>query len=797
MTPLKKIRTLIFLILITLLLPGYDVPSDPQVVKIIQQLAKFRTQYRQQKVHLQTDKDVYMASENIWIKSYLIEATYFLADSVSKEVFVDLIDFNNQPVRTIIIRNKNGFGQGYITINDSLIEGHYQLRAYTNWMRNFDSEYFFTKNIVIKNPNFENIVTTNKLKEIKQINRKKERLIDNTNFTFFPEGGNMINGIEGTIAFKAENGVGTGLAMKGSVFEDKVKIADFKSIHNGMGFFKIKPLAGKKYKCQVIFSEKNKKIYELPVPLPTGVSLSVNPFIKDKFELIITSNRAISQNISENEIKIVAQSRNTILYFSKGELKGNPLKVNIPKSLFPAGIVQITLFDNRNEPLCERLVFINPETETKNNVLNVTETKRSDSTLLTLTLAKPDSNVVSANLSVSIKEKLESENNSGHSSILTNLLLTSDLKGKIENPGYYFSGTPEAEKNIDLVMLTHGWRRYVWKNLLAGKFPEIICEPSLGVTIGGKITKDFFGIPVPEAQVRLTIKSSYNDVFETKANKKGWFQFPNLDYEDTIDVLIEAFKPSGGKGVQIILGDTLLPDIVTPTSPFLINTDFPKEKLKYNNQQKRIEFNKNYKRREPDNQNMKIHQTPNDVIYVGDDVVNYSNILDYMQGKIPGVNITGNRVIIRGINTFYGSTDPLFLLDGIPIDANSVSMINPMDIAIIEVLKGPEASIYGSRGANGVIAFYSRRGHFMKRGQIEFGMLGYQKVKEFYNPPYESWKYKPQDYKVPRTIYWKPELKVNSSGTATIKFKNIYGNIPYSFTIEGLTNTGEIIYMEK
>ena len=153
------------------------------------------------------------------------------------------------------------------------------------------------------------------------------------------------------------------------------------------------------------------------------------------------------------------------------------------------------------------------------------------------------------------------------------------------------------------------------------------------------------------------------------------------------------------------------PDIVTYAYPQFRNEIYKKELIKANNRRERIEFKKGYKGRpEPDNQMFKIHSTPNDVIFVGEDVANYSNILDYMQGKVPGVNITGNRVIIRGINTFYGSTDPLFLLDGVPIDASAVPSLNPLDIAIIEVLKGPEAAIYGSRGANGVIAFFSRTG---------------------------------------------------------------------------------------
>jgi len=168
-----------------------------------------------------------------------------------------------------------------------------------------------------------------------------------------------------------------------------------------------------------------------------------------------------------------------------------------------------------------------------------------------------------------------------------------------------------------------------------------------------------------------------------------------------------------------------------------------------------------------------------------------------MVGKVPGVQITGNNVIIRGVKTLYGNTEPLYLLDGIPISSSEVSGLNPADISTIEVLKGSDASIYGMRGTNGVIAFYTKRGKFMKRGVIEFGMLGYQKAREFYIPPYDSWNYKPTSYNVPRTLYWKPFLISDNAGTTMVKFKKKLNISKYSITIEGMTAAGGIVYFRK
>ncbi|NJK98104.1 MAG: TonB-dependent receptor plug domain-containing protein [Bacteroidales bacterium] len=292
--------------------------------------------------------------------------------------------------------------------------------------------------------------------------------------------------------------------------------------------------------------------------------------------------------------------------------------------------------------------------------------------------------------------------------------------------------------------------------------PVIKYQPSEGLAVGGIITRDFFGIPINNSKVRLTVLSSFNDEYETITDNSGRFNFPDLDYEDTITVKIEAFKPSGGKGVLIILTDTVVPSVKTQTIAMLRNETFPKDKIKHNVRSERMDFKRNYKGKpEPDIMVPKIHSTPNDVIYVGEEAASYSNVFQYLQGRVPGVNVVGNKITIRGISSFYLPTDPLYLLDGVPIDAGAVNSLSPLDISVIEILKGPEAAIYGSRGANGVIAFYSKRGRFMKRGVLDFGMQGYQKKKEFYVAPYEKFGYLTSEFNVPKTAFWKATLKTN------------------------------------
>lgn len=802
MKTLCKNGSWILIALLSIFFLNFDTTDDIRIDKILKQLEIFRSKFWQQKINIHTDRNSYMAGERIWMKCYLVNAFSFLPDSVSKEVYVDLIDYNNNHVQSIILRNKGGFSSGDMLINDTLPEGNYQIRAYTNWMRNFETDFFYNKTIKIANPNYENVVTRQHIAQIKKYNKKLENFQNEYFFHFFPEGGDIISGFETRVAFKAENITGKGIDVTGSLYSEKGdKITDFQSTHLGMGSFSFTPSFGVKYYAKVFLNHSTKdKKFELPKIVEQGVSMTVEPFAPLYVRVVIRSNRSVSSNIASNEIILVGQARGNALYISKGELKDKPIEVLIKKELFPAGVVQFSVFDARLNPVCERLVFIDFNKELGENNFSVTHQENNDSSKFSVMLTNKDGKPITSNLSFSFTALLEEGNYPETSNILSQLLLTSDLKGRIENPTYYFTGQRGTRTNLDLVMLTHGWRRFIWRDILTDKFPKIEHEPSLGISIGGKITYDFFSIPVPNSKVNLSILSSYNDVYETTTDRRGRFLFSNLDYEDTVDVLIEAFKPSGGKGVLIQLGDTVVPDIATFTQAELRNVIFPKEKVKTNMSRERAIERKKYNERaaNPNNQLFKIHETPGDVIQVKEDASNYSNILQYMQGRVPGVAITGNRVIIRGINTFYGSTDPLFLLDGVPIDISGVTSLNPGDIATIEILKGPECAIYGSRGANGVIAFYSKRGQYMKRGVIEFGMLGYHKTREFYVPSYETWQYKPVDYKIPQTLFWAPEVITSSEGKAYIQFKNhLNTNKPKMVTIEGITESGEIIFYQE
>jgi TonB-dependent SusC/RagA subfamily outer membrane receptor len=158
--------------------------------------------------------------------------------------------------------------------------------------------------------------------------------------------------------------------------------------------------------------------------------------------------------------------------------------------------------------------------------------------------------------------------------------------------------------------------------------------------------------------------------------------------------------------------------------------------------------------------------------------------------------VSGNSVLIRGPSSFYGSNEPLFLIDNVPTDLAAVQSLNPNDIERIEVLKGPSAAIYGVRGANGVIAIFTRRGRFMIKGVLTFEMLGYHHPREFYSPRYGTdFDYLIEDNRT--SLYWNPAVVTDGNGIARIRFFNSEKASTFYIVAEGIGPLGKIGQAER
>jgi hypothetical protein len=771
--------------------------EDPRVAKIVQKNELFRNLFEQQKIYIQTDKSLYITGETIWIKAYLMDALSFTSDTLSKEIFVELFDQNQGKAGNIILRNNKGISEGYILLSDTLIEGNYQLRAYTNWMRNFDQDYFFHKTISIKNPGYGENVTRRRLKRITDFNKDLKKKEKDFKITFFPEGGDLVAGLPCRVAFKVENGSGIPQEGKGALLDNiGNEVVKFETVHDGMGSFIFVPRADNRYKAIMTFSNGNDGKFDFPEVLSTGVTMSVEHTEKGDIKVIIRPG----ENFPEGTIIVIAQSRSQIAFISAGEIRNKQIVSVIPVTKLPAGITQITLFNNEGEPVCERLVFIKPLSGKDINSVDLSTTVINDSVFCRIKVMPGNSEHLSGNFSFSVVENLSDRESRGNENILTNLLLTSDIKGRINNPAYYFNtNNPDASGYLDLIMLTNGWRRFVWKDLLEDNFPVINYSREGGISFTGTVYADNISEIIPDCQVVMSFLNKLNYKLKTTTDIKGKFDFPVVEYDDSDYVKIETIQTSKGKQGHIAIDEVPAPGENVRPYPSYFNEEYNSAKLKDNTKRENAEL----KKKPQGNQSNKSdpssikYYNPSFVLKIGEDARGYRNVFEFIKGKIPGLSIYNDQVTIRGVRSFNATNEALFIFDGVQVDYTTINNLQPIDIDRVEVVKGDEAAVFGSRGSNGVLLFYSKRANNIKMSSIELKMNGYQKTREFYIPPEESWKFKPENSDVARTIFWKPSVFLDSDGEAVIGFKQRSASDKYNITIEGLTDSGEIIYKEN
>jgi hypothetical protein len=448
------------------------------------------------------------------------------------------------------------------------------------------------------------------------------------------------------------------------------------------------------------------------------------------------------------------------------------------------------LINYRLLPVSERLFFINSDNllsfsiEAGDNIDNI-------NLFITPKIAGNFSkSIVNASLSVLL---LNDNKSIPRENIITELLLTSDLSGIIEDPLYYFQkGKEEVDENTDLLMLTNGWRRYYWSEIIDGEYPVLRYESEQGITIKGKITHEIFKIPYKNADVKLFIMDQYNDEFSTISGKGGMFEFNNLNYDDTIDAKLKVRKSDGGKNLIIELEENIPDEIKEYSGDFFLTTESKINKKEYRQLSNEI-ARKNMKIREKELDSIfagSIHGRPDYVLWGKDFPSGTSNLLEIIKGRVPGVSVNGDQIIIRGVGTIHGSTDPLVLIDDVPANVDALRSMSPDDVDRIEFLKGPGTAMYGSRGGNGVIAVYTKHGNFMVKGQITFSMLGYHIEEKFDTPSKKEVTQREQASLLPQTVFWSPELILDTDHESKLSFFVPKTGTNMLLVVEGIDTQG-------
>jgi hypothetical protein len=773
-----------------------------------QKLASFYQTYPLEKVYVQTDKKSYISGEQIWLKATLRYEDTTKIDSLSKVLYVELLNDKQQLITQQQLRIANNTAIGDIDLPTNLASGQYFLRAYTAWLRNFGEDNFFHKTLTITH--FQDKTVSNHV-----------AATDSTKpiIQFFPEGGDMIKSLRNHIAFKATDAKGNGVPVMGLIQNIEGKTyTSFKSNALGFGGFKLFPL-GEALVAKVILASGDTATYSLPPILEQGLLLNVSDLNQDSIKVSLQSNLTTLAN-GKQDYYLVAQMHGEVKFMTKASVAKPNQIAYIDKKKIPTGVLHLSLIDENGVPHCERLVFVNHQDFLQiSTQISKKEYATREKVSLDITTQTPEGKPISAEVSVLVIDNQLVNYNTSDENILSNLLLTSDLRGKIEQPAYYLQNTPEAKQALDYLLLTQGWRRFKWREILNGVPPKTTYPMEQGITIRGKVmTKS--GKIVENAKVNMIANNDMRLLFPTTTNGLGEFEVQNLDFNDSLPFYINA----SARTLATLEPTIVSQNIVNSTyQPSIVSNDHFAKLLAYQEAvaaqksfQQSFFFDKNINnlqevvvkaQRRKDYDYTKNYPTAKgefaDAVIQDSAIlasVNGRNVLFALQGRVAGLTIGQNNGAISMISIRRGGA-PLILYNGQPVPLSFFNGIPSDEIAAIEVMKSGGG--YGGRASNGVIAVYSKTreeiinavGTKKAPNSVNTKIMGFYTSKEFFSPNYDTLQLANPDKRT--TVYWKPRLQTDENGKGSVSFFTADLPTNYQIIVEGVAKKGTLLGHES
>lgn len=615
---------------------------------------------------------------------------------------------------------------------------------------------------------------------------------------FFPEGGALINIPHQNVAFKAQGADGFSKEIEGFLFNSKGDtLTNFRSEHNGMGIFTMNPVNNETYYVTVRTNDSITKRFDLPAIEPKGISIAMSHYKQEiRYEIQKTEATEWPQKLF-----LLAHTRGKLAILQPINPKRTFGLMN--DSLFTEGITHFMLIDEQGNALSERLIFV-PDHKPNQWQITTDQPTYGKREKVSLQIAAKDSegNPVEGTFSVSITDRKSIQPDSLADNILSNLLLTSDLKGYVEDPAFYFlNQDARTLRSIDYLMMTHGWRRHKMENVLRTPSLNFTNYIEKGQTISGRIM-GFFGANVKKGPI-CVLAPKYNIIATTETDEKGQF-IVNTSFRDSTTFLVQARTKKGFAGVDILMDPPQYP-VATHKAPYFNGaTTFMEDYLMNTRDQYYMEGGMRVYNLKEVTVTAKRERPSSKSIYTGG-INTYTVEEDRLQGygqtafdaasRLPSVTITnGSEIHIRN-----NSEPAIIVIDDIVYeDASDILKdIQVSDMSSISLLRGADAVILGPRASGGAVVITLKDPRNLParpaQGIITYTPLGYSESVEFYHPTYDT----PEKKNAQRsdfrsTVYWNPELRLDAEGKATIEYYTPDSTAPEDIIIEGVDKNGKV-----
>ena len=766
------------------------ISQNDYVSSLTDHFRQYQTDHFQEKLFVHTDKSFYVAGELIWLKAYMVDGFFHKPCDLSKVAYIEIMDKKRNPVIQAKIAIEDATGNTAIRIPVSILSGNYLLRAYTQWMKNFGPDFFYEQPICIVNT----ISSSNK-----NIQAMPQRSYD---VQFFPEGGNLINGIRSKIAFKVINQNEEGVPCKGFLINQKKDtLTKFKSLRFGMGNFSFSPEKDDHYKI-IIQIEDTTIIKDLPIADDEGYAMSLS----DNREQPINITIHTIGTIPDETVYLLIHSGSLFKWIQSQKLTNGTALFLVDKSKLGDGISHFTVFNSLRQPVCERL-FFKPLAQKLHIQMDTLQTLPSTRDLVNISLNTQNESGenVPANLSMSVflTDSListEKDNN-----ILSYLYLTSDLKGKIESPGYYFdtllSDKKERTEATDNLMLTQGWSRFRWDDVLQpkNKKSEFLPERE-GILIHGKITEKASGSATENIMAYLSVPGKYFKFCTSKSDKYGNIVFNPGSFFDSSEIIVQTDDE---------IDSTYTINIIDPFSgqfssrripPFTISNACKDNLLNRSiaSQSENI-YHKNINdAQKVIDDTLAFFGKPDNTYYL-DEYTRFTSMEEVMREYVNEIRLrqNGNRYHFATWNSRYKSfrnDEPLVLMDGVPVfNASKIISFDPLKVKKIEIVT--QNNYTGALISNAILSYSTYNGDLagfpLDAGAFVLEYDGLQNQKEFYMPRYQNKEQKASRLPDMRNVlYWAPNITTDKSGNAHASFYTSDLKGRYTIIIQGLSNDG-------
>lgn len=763
---------------------------DPPVI------AKFRSysgKAFQEKLFLHTDKDFYTAGEILWFKVYTVDGSCHKPSELSKIVYVEILNEKNEPVIQNMVSLVPGKNNGSFYLPTSFNTGYYTIRAYTNWMKNFDAAYFFEKKITI----------VNTLKVSSPVSKQD---IESTPVVrFFPEGGNLVSNIKSTVGFTITDLNGGINNCRGFIIgRNNDTVVSFSPLKFGIGRFEMTPLDGNNYKAVVVLSSGKLISADLPEVYNTGYVMKVKENEQDQFVVIVY--KKAGQVPANEQMLLVVHNKQVLKYAGKNIFSGDDDSTVfvIDRKKVGQGVIHFTVFNSSDKPVCERLCFIKP-------VLNASSSLKTEKAEYDnrekINVAIQVTGKAMYDLSASVFQ-LDSFQQQDQLNIISYLWLCSDLPGQIESPGYYFSDDAEVPRATDNLMLTHGWRKFKWENILNNDSDGFIkyLPETRGHLVSANMRDSKTMEPVQNALALLSISGHPFGFYAAETNKKGFVQFEVKNFYGNHQLTaVPGDERDSFYRVEIIRP-------FAPVSPYrryvpIVLTEDVKELLQQKSIGMQVQniYSGDSSRTfaEPAVYDTLPFYGLGEAGYLLDDYKRFTTMEEVLREYVAGVNVTlrGGTNLLKVFNPFmddFYSESPLVLIDGVPLtNPNSIFSYDPLKAKKLDLVLN--RYVFGNALFSGIISYSTYNGTFdafeLDPKVLGIDYNGLQLHREFYSPVYET---KEQiESRLPdlrSTLLWKPDIKVGKEGKASLQFYSSDRSGEYVLIVQGINSNGEPVY---